>query len=100
MMPKNKSPSPANIQGGSQNDTADIRSMPGPTVSFMATDFPARTSSSVGTNQGEISGQTWPRRKGLAFTCGLPGTSTSLWIERWPEDTLVALMLDPLDLIY
>src|SRR5437588_10816902 len=94
--PPQPSPCAANIRGGSQAVTAARDSMPGPKFIFTATGFPSFSSNSVGTNQDEV-----PRP--LAMACqtssGVPGTSTSTWMERRPEASFFTLMMAPWDRI-
>src|SRR5215468_8364309 len=82
----------ANNRGGSQAVTTERDSMPGPKLNFTATGFPSRSSNSAGTNQAEIPGA-------VAMACqtcsGVPGTSTSTWIERRREASFFTLMLFP-----
>src|SRR3954465_12497111 len=86
--------SPANLRGGSQAVVAPRDSMPGPKFIFTATGFPSFSSNSVGTNQDEIPGP-------VAMACqtysGVPGTSTSTWMDRRPEASFLTLMTAPWD---
>src|SRR5262249_39405668 len=86
----------ANSRGGSQAVTTECDSMPGPKVNVTATGFPSRSSISVGTNQAEIPG---PVAMACQTSSGVPGTSTSTWIERRPEASFFTLMLAPWDWI-
>src|SRR5947209_1054381 len=94
--PPQPSPCAANIRGGSQTVTAARDSMPGPKFIFTATGFPSFSSNSVGTNQDEIPG---PVAMACQTSSGVPGTSTSTWIERRPEASFFTLMLSPWDRI-
>src|SRR5262245_2177181 len=80
----------ANSRGGSQAVTTERDSMPGPKVNVTATGFPPCSSNSAGTNQAEIP-------CAVAMAChtssGVPGTSTSTWMERRPEASFFTLML-------
>src|SRR5262249_46346179 len=80
----------ANTRGGSQTVTTECDTMPGPKVKFAATGFPSFSSNSAGTNQAEIP-------CALAMACqtssGVPGTSTSTWIERRPDASFFTLMM-------
>src|SRR5437773_1018415 len=82
----------ANIRGGSQAVTAARDSMPGPKFIFTATGFPSRSSNSVGTNQDEMPG---PVAMACQTSSGVPGTSTSTWMERRPDGSFFTLMLSP-----
>src|SRR5262249_5687411 len=86
--------SAANIRGGSQAVTTARDSMPGPKVNVAATGFPSRSSNSVGTNQAEIPG---PVAMACQISSGVPGTSTSTWMERRPEASFFTLMMAPWD---
>src|SRR5256885_9083941 len=86
--------SAANIRGGSQVVTTERDSMPGPKFNFTATGFPSRSSNSVGTNQDEIPG---PVAMACQTSSGVPGTSTSTWIERRPEASFFTLIMAPYD---
>src|SRR5271169_982589 len=88
--------SAANLRGGSQAVTAELDSMPGPKSNFTATGFPSRISNSVGTNQDEIPG---PVAIACQTSSGVPGTSTSTWIERRPDGSFFTLMMAPWDWI-
>src|SRR5437660_1120588 len=94
--PPQPSPCAANIRGGSQAVTAARDSMPGPKFIFTATGFPSFSSNSVGTNQDEIPG---PVAMACQTSSGVPGTSTSTWIERRPEVSFFTLMRAPWDRI-
>src|SRR5204862_1050451 len=85
---------PANFRGGSQAVNTARDSMPGPKFIFTATGFPSFSSNTVGTNQDEIPG---PVAMACQTSSGVPGTSTSTWIERRPEGSFFALMLSPWD---
>src|SRR5437660_5664605 len=69
-------------------------SMPGPKFIFTATGFPSCSSNSVGTNQDEMPG---PVAMACQTSSGVPGTSTSTWMERRPEASFFTLMLSPWD---
>src|SRR4029079_6560599 len=84
----------ANIRGGSQVVTTERDSMPGPKSNFTATGFPSRSSNSAGTNQAEIPG---PVAMPCQTSSGVPGTSTSTWMERRPEASFFTLMMAPWD---
>src|SRR5262245_45117762 len=84
------------IRGGSQAVTTERDSMPGPKVNFAATGFPSRSSNSAGTNQAEIPG---PVAMACQTSSGVPGTSTSTWMERRPEASFFTLMTAPWDRI-
>src|SRR5262249_13090693 len=86
----------ANNRGGSQAVTTERDSMPGPKVNFAATGLPPSTSNSAGTNQAEIPG---PGAMACQTSSGVPGTSTSTWIERRPEASFFTLMRAPWDRI-
>src|SRR5205814_764444 len=90
------SPCAANIRGGSQSVTVARDSMPGPKFIFTATGFPSRSSNSVGTNQDEIPG---PVAMACQTSSGVPGTSTSTWMDRRPEGSFFTLMMAPWDWI-
>src|SRR6266436_3557355 len=90
------SPCAANIRGGSQAVTTERDSMPGPKFNVTATGFPSRSSNSVGTNQDEIPG---PVAMACQTSSGVPGTSTSTWIERRPDGSFFTLMTAPWDWI-
>src|SRR5438477_11777280 len=92
--PPQPSPCAANIRGGSQAVTADRDSMPGPKFNFTATGFPSRSSKSAGTNHDEIPG---PVAIACQTSSGVPGTSTSTWIEWRPEASFFTLMMAPSD---
>src|SRR5262245_33918496 len=79
----------ANSRGGSQAVTTECDSMPGPKVNFAATGFPPCSSNTAGTNQAEIPG---PVAMACQTSSGVPGTSTSTWIERRPEASFFTLM--------
>src|SRR6516162_1488193 len=82
------------IRGGSQAVTTERDSMPGPKFNVAATGFPSRSSNSVGTNQAEIPG---PVAMACQTSSGVPGTSTSTWMERRPEASFFTLMTAPWD---
>src|SRR6516164_8071355 len=84
------------IRGGSQAVTTERDSMPGPKISVTATGFPSRSSNSAGQNQDDIPG---PVAMACHTSSGVPGTSTSTWIERRPEASFFTLMLSPWDRI-
>src|SRR4051794_41203732 len=88
--------SAANILGGSQAFISARDSMPGPKFIFTATGFPSFSSNSVGTNQDEMPG---PVAMACQTSSGVPGTSTSTWIERRPEASFFTLMRAPWDWI-
>src|SRR5207249_9772952 len=90
--PPQPSPCAANIRGGSQAVTTERDSMPGPKFNVTATGFPSRSSNSVGTNQDEIPG---PVAMAFQTSSGVPGTSTSTWMERRPEASFFTLMRAP-----
>ena len=90
--PPQPSPCAANIRGGCQAVTTARDSMPGPKFIFTATGFPSRSSNSVGTNQDEIPG---PVAMACQTSSGVPGTSTSTWMERRPEASFFTLMMAP-----
>src|SRR5918993_627823 len=69
-------------------------SMPGPKLQTMAP--PARSSNFAGTNQDEMPG---PVAIACQTSSGVPGTSTSTWIERRPEASFFTLMTAPWDWI-
>src|SRR5204862_2728698 len=87
-------PSWTNFRGASQAVTTERDSMPGPKFTVIATGFPSRSSNSVGANQDEIPG---PVAIACQTSSGVPGTSTSTWIERRPEASFFTLMLSPWD---
>src|SRR5262245_45969227 len=82
----------ANSRGGSQAVTTERDSMPGPKVNVTATGFPPCSSTSAGTNQAEIPG---PVAMACQTSSGVPGTSTSTWIERRPDGSFFTLMMAP-----
>src|SRR5215475_9306202 len=84
----------ANNRGGSQAVTTERDSMPGPKFNLAATGFPSRSSNSAGTNQDEIPG---PVAMACQTSSGVPGTSTSTWMERSPEGSFFTLMMAPWD---
>src|SRR5262245_33661583 len=86
--------SAANIRGGSHVFTTARLSMPGPKFIFSATGFPSCPSNSAGTNQDEMPG---PVAMACQTSSGVPGTSTSTWMERRPEASFFTLMLAPWD---
>src|SRR6202163_3045929 len=88
--------SATNLRGGSQTVTGERDSMPGPKFNVTATGFPSTSSNSVGTNQDEIPG---PVAMACQTSSGVPGTSTSTWIERRPEASFFTLMMAPWDRI-
>src|SRR5437660_806715 len=90
------SPCAANFRGGFQAVTTARDSMPGPKFIFTATGFPSFSSNSVGTNQDEIPG---PVAMACQTSSGVPGTSTSTWMERRPEASFFTLMMSPWDWI-
>src|SRR5213079_2438583 len=94
--PPQPSPCAANIRGGSQAVTTERDSMPGPKLNVIATGLPSRSSNSAGTNQDEIPG---PVAMACQTSSGVPGTSTSTWTERRPEDSFFTLMMAPCDRI-
>src|SRR4051795_11027025 len=94
--PPQPSPWAANLRGGSQAVMAARDSMPGPKFIFTATGFPSRSSNSAGTNQDEIPG---PVAMACQTSSGVPGTSTSTWMERRPEASFFTLMTAPWDRI-
>src|SRR5262245_10487067 len=79
-----------NNRGGSQAVTTERDSMPGPKVNFAATGFPSTSSNSAGQNQHEIPG---PVAMACQTSSGVPGTSTSTWMERRPEASFFTLMM-------
>src|SRR5437773_9880248 len=94
--PPQPSPCAANIRGGSQTVTAARASMPGPKFIDTATGFPSFSSNAVGTNQDETPG---PEAMACQTSSGVPGTSTSTWMERRPEGSFFTLMMAPWDWI-
>src|SRR5262249_10535930 len=72
-------------------------SMPGPKVKVAATGFPSRSSTSAGQNHAEIPG---PVAMACQTSSGVPGTSTSTWMERRPEGSFCTLMLSPWDQMF
>src|SRR5205085_9317655 len=90
--PPQPSPCAANIRGGSQAVMVARDSMPGPKFIFTATGFPSFSSNSVGTNQDEMPG---PLAMACQTSSGVPGTSTSTWMERRPEASFFTLMMAP-----
>src|SRR5262245_23549092 len=82
----------ANSRGGSQAVTTERDSMPGPNSNFTAPGFPPCSSNSAGTNQAEMPG---PVAMACQTSSGVPGTSTSTWMERRPEASFFTLMLAP-----
>src|SRR5262249_2228248 len=88
--------SPANMRGGSQAVMTARESMPGPKFIFTATGLPSCSSNSVGTNQDEMPG---PVAMACQTSSGVPGTSTSTWMERRPEASFFTLMMAPWDRI-
>src|SRR5215471_10634108 len=78
------------IRGGSQAVTTERDSMPGPKFNVAATGFPSRSSNSAGTNQADIPG---PVAMACQTSSGVPGTSTSTWIERRPEGSFFTLII-------
>src|SRR6516162_8967849 len=84
------------IRGGSQAVTTECDSMPGPKFNFAATGFPSRSSNSAGQNQAEIPG---PVAMACQTSSGVPGTSTSTWIEERREASFFPLMMAPWDWI-
>src|SRR5215813_6462941 len=82
----------ANNRGGSQAVTTERDSMPGPKFNFAATGFPSRSSNSAGTNQADRPG---PVAMACQTSSGVPGTSTSTWMERRPEASFFTLMMAP-----
>src|SRR5580704_3135843 len=86
--------SAANMWGGSQAFTTARDSMPGPKFIFTATGLPSCSSNSVGTNQDETPG---PVAIACQTSSGVPGTSTSTWIERRPLGSFLTLMMVPWD---
>src|SRR5947209_15728327 len=92
--PPQPSPCPANVRGGSHFVIFAVDSMPGPKFIFTATGFPSCSSNSVGTNQDEIPG---PVAMACQTSSGVPGTSTSTWMERRPEGSFFTLIMAPLD---
>src|SRR5262245_13636210 len=84
--------SAANIRGGCQAVTTARLSMPGPKFIFTATGLPSCSSNSVGTNQDEMPG---PVAMACQTSSGVPGTSTSTWMERRPEASFFTLMMAP-----
>src|SRR5258708_3875428 len=95
--PTQPSPCAANIRGGSQVVTAERDSMPGPKFNVTATGFPSCSSNFVGTNHDEMPG---PVAMACQTSSGVPGTSTSTWMERRPEGSFFTLMMTPWDWIY
>src|SRR5258708_2681540 len=87
-------PSLANIRGGSQAVTTERDSMPGPKFNVTATGFPPCSSNSAGVNQAEMPG---PEAIACQTSSGVPGTSTSTWMERRPDASFFTLMLSPWD---
>src|SRR5271157_1934416 len=85
-------PSLANIRGGSQAVTTERDSMPGPKFNVTATGFPPCSSNSAGVNQAEMPG---PEAIACQTSSGVPGTSTSTWMERRPEASSCTLMAAP-----
>src|SRR5580704_11125354 len=88
--------SAANMRGGSQAVKTARDSMPGPKFIFTATGFPSLSSNSVGTNQDEIP---CPVAMACQTSSGVPGTSTSTWMDRRPEGSFFTLMMAPWDRI-
>src|SRR6516225_8818867 len=84
------------FRGGSQTVTTERDSMPGPKLNFAATGFPSTSSNSAGQNQAEIPG---PVAMACQTSSGVPGTSTSTWMERRPEGSFFTLMMVPWDWI-
>src|ERR1700757_5186287 len=82
----------ANIRGGSHFVIFEVDSMPGPKSNFTATGLPPCSSNSAGVNQDEIPG---PVAMACQTSSGVPGTSTSTWMERRPEASFFTLMLAP-----
>src|SRR6516162_958068 len=78
------------FRGGSQTVTTERDSMPGPKFNFAATGFPSTSSNSAGQNQAEIPG---PVAMACQTSSGVPGTSTSTWMERRPDGSFFTLML-------
>src|SRR5260370_14102488 len=87
----------ANIRGGSQAGPTERDSMPGPKFNVTATGFPSRSSNSAGQNQDEIP---CPVAMACQTSSGVPGTSTSTWMERRPEGSFFTLMTAPWDWIF
>src|SRR5258706_412704 len=94
--PPQPSPCAANIRGGSQAVTAARDSRPGPKIIVTATGLPSRSSNSVGTNQDEMPG---PVAMACQTSSGVPGTSTSTWMDRRPDGSFFTLMTAPWDRI-
>src|SRR5207244_8246803 len=63
-------------------------------IHLHATGLPSFSSNSVGTNQDEMPG---PVAMACQTSSGVPGTSTSTWMERRPEASFFTLMLPPWD---
>src|SRR5262245_40085006 len=86
--------SAANIRCGSQTVKTARLSMPGPKFIFTATGLPSCSSNSVGTNQDEMPG---PVAMACQTSSGVPGTSTSTWMDRRPDGSFFTLMMAPWD---
>ena len=69
-----------------------VVNMPGPKFIVTATGLPSRSSNAAGTNQDEMPG---PVAMACQTSSGVPGTSTSTWIERRPEASFFTLMMAP-----
>ena len=92
------SPSPRPARQTSAADPRPSRQngtpCPGRSSSVTATGFPSRSSNSAGTNQDEMPG---PVAMACQTSSGVPGTSTSTWMERRPEASFFTLMMAPWD---